>query len=102
MINNVCDMENNNKPMPITFREGRNQNYIEWKQDFDNLESLRNYLRIKMIKIISLRVFVQPLDKTITLKSYVSPSDLTAENYRWLQESRLPGDKFIMVNHRVC
>jgi hypothetical protein len=94
-------MEKMHEPMPITFREGRHQNYIEWKQEFDNLESLRNYLRIKMIKLISLRVFVQPLDKTITLKSYVTPSDLTAENYRWLQESRLPEEKFIMVNHRL-
>jgi hypothetical protein len=95
------NMKNLIKPMPITFREGRSQNYVEWKKEFDNLESLRNYLRIKMIKLISLRVFVQPLEKTITLKSYVTPSDLTAENYRWLQESRLPEEKFIMVNHRV-
>lgn len=95
------NMKNLIKPMPITFREGRNQNFVEWKQEFENLESLRNYLRIKMIKLISLRVFVQPLDKTITLKSYVTPSDLTADNYRWLQESRLPEEKFIMVNHRL-
>jgi hypothetical protein len=95
------NMKNLIKPMPITFREGRSQNYVEWKQEFDNLESLRNYLRIKMIKLISLRVFVQPLEKTITLKSYVTPSDLTSENYRWLQESSLPEEKFIMVNHRA-
>jgi hypothetical protein len=93
-------MKNLIKPMPITFREKCSQNYVEWKQEFDNLESLRNYLRIKMIKLISLRVFVQPLDKTITLKSYVSPSDLTVENYRWLQESRIPEEKFILVNRR--
>jgi hypothetical protein len=93
-------MEKNNKPVPITFREGRHQNYIEWKHEFDNLESLKNYLRIRMIKLISLRMFVEPLEKTITLKSYVAPSDLTAENYRWLQESRMPDEKFIMVNIR--
>ncbi len=53
-----------------------------------------------MIKLISLRMFVEPLEKTITLKSYVTPSDLTAENYRWLQESSLPDEKFIVVNYR--
>lgn len=91
-------MENKNKPVPITFREGQHQNYIEWKQEFDNLDSLRNYLRIRMIKWISLRMFVGPLEKIITLKSYVTPADLTMENYRWLQESTWPDEKFIMVN----
>lgn len=99
----MYDMKNNmNKSLPITFREGRNHNFVEWKQEFENLESLRNYLRIKMIRLISLRVFVQPLEKTITLKSYVTPSDLTVENYRWLQESKLQGEKFIMVNYRTA
>jgi len=93
-------MENINKPIPITFREGRHQNYTEWKQEFNNLESLKNYLRIRMIQLISLRMFVQPLEKTITLKSYVTPSDLTADNYRWLQDSDFPDEKFIMVNYR--
>jgi hypothetical protein len=93
-------MENTNKPMPITFREGQHQNFIEWKQEFDNIESLRNYMRLKMIKWISLRMFVRPLEKTITLKSYVTPADLTVENYKWLQESTLPDEKYIMVNYR--
>jgi hypothetical protein len=93
-------MENTNKPMPITFREGQPQNFVEWKQEFDNIESLRNYMRLKMIKWISLRMFVRPLEKTITLKSYVTPADLTIDNYKWLQESTLPDEKFIMVNYR--
>jgi hypothetical protein len=93
-------MKNKNKPVPITFREGQHQNWVEWKKEFDNLESLKNYLRIRMIKSISLRMFVQPLDKVITLKSYVTPADLTVDNYRWLQESTIPDEKFIMVNYR--
>ena len=93
-------MENINKPVPITFREGHNQGFVEWKQEFDNLESLRNYMRIKMIKWISLRMFVRPIEKMITLKSYVTPADLTPENYRWLQDSSLPDEKFIVVNYR--
>lgn len=61
-------MEKNGKPIAITFREGRKQDFVEWKKEFDNLESLRNYLRIKMIKWISLRMFVRGLEKMITLK----------------------------------
>jgi hypothetical protein len=93
-------MENINKPLPITFREGQNQGFVEWKQEFNNLESLKNYMRIKMINRISLRTFVGPIDKMITLKSHVTPADLTQENYRWLQDSSLPDEKFIMVNYR--
>lgn len=93
-------MENICKPVPITFREGQSQGFIEWKQEFNSLDSLRNYMRIKMIKWISLRVFVRPIDKMVTLKSYVTPADLTQENYRWLQDSSLPDEKFIMVNYR--
>lgn len=93
-------MENINRPVPITFREGRNQNFVEWKHEFNNLESLRNYMRIKMIRWISLRTFIRPIDKMITLKSFVTPEDLTQENYKWLQDSSLPAEKFIIVNYR--
>jgi hypothetical protein len=93
-------MENINKPLPITFREGQNQDFVEWKQEFNDLESLKNYMRFKMINRISLRAFVRPIDKMITLKSFVTPADLTQENYRWLQDSSLPNEKFIMVNYR--
>lgn len=93
-------MENIQKTMPITFREGLNQGFVEWKHEFNNLESLKNYMRIKMIKTISLRVFVPPMHKMITLKSYVSPADLTPENYSWLQDSNLADEKFILVNYR--
>jgi hypothetical protein len=93
-------MEKINKPVQITFREGQNQGLVEWKQEFNDLESLRNYMRIKMIKWISLRTFVRPIDKMITLKSYVTPADLTQENYRWLQDANLSDEKFIVVNYR--
>jgi hypothetical protein len=93
-------MENINKSIPITFRESQPQGFMEWKHEFDNLDSLRNYMRIKMIKWISLRMFVRSIEKMITLKSYVTPSDITPDNYRWLTDSSLPDEKFIVVNYR--
>ena len=93
-------MENRAKQTAITFREKQNQGLIEWKREFENLESLRNYLRIKMIRWISLRMFVQGVNKIITLKSYFTPGELTLENYRWLMDNSPADEKFILVNHR--
>ena len=93
-------METTAKQVAITFRERQDQSFIEWKQEFENLESLRNYMRIKMIRWISLRMFVQGINKIITMKSYFSPGELTQENYRWLMDGSLADEKFILVNHR--
>ena len=93
-------MGNRVKHIAITFRERQDQGLIEWKQEFENLESLRNYLRIKMIKWISLRMFVQGVNKIITLKSYFMPGELTPENYKWLMDEGSADEKFILVNHR--
>jgi hypothetical protein len=94
-------MENMAKQIAITFRERQNQSFVEWKQEFENLESLRNYMRIKMIKWISLRMFVQGVNKIITLKSYFTPGELTLENYRWLLDSNFPDERFILINNRL-
>lgn len=93
-------MDNLHKSVPITFREGNKQHLVEWTKEFSNIESLRNYMRVKMIQNISLRVFVRPMDKMITLKSYIQPADLTMDNYKWLLDSESSGEKFIVVNYR--
>jgi hypothetical protein len=95
-------MENMNKPVPVTFRAGHDQDFVEWKHEFSDMESLRNYMKLKMIRNISLRVFVRPIDKMITLKSFVTPSELTTDNYKWLLDADSADEKFIVVNHRRC
>ena len=84
----------------VFFREGDQQNGKIWNKEFDNLECLRNYLRFKTIRRLSLRTFVDGLGKLMTVKSHITPNELTQENYIWLQENDDSGDKFIMVNFR--
>jgi hypothetical protein len=84
----------------VFFKEEDPHNGKEWHMEFDNLECLRNYLRIKTIQRFSLRAFVDGLGKLMTIKSYITPNELTQENYIWLQDKIAPGDKFIVVNFK--
>ncbi len=84
----------------VFFKEGDHNGSKVWNKEFDNLECLRNYLRIKTIQRFSLRTFVDGLGKLMTIKSHMTPNELTQENYLWLQEQDDPGDKFIMVNFK--
>jgi len=93
-------MKTHSNTFPITFKEGQKDKMKVWNYRFENLESLRNYLKIKMIQRVSIRAFVSGLNKMVTLKSYIAPNDLTEENYNWLSEGGSDEEKFIMVNYR--
>jgi len=93
-------MEKGQYKATVFFREEGRQKDKMWQMDFDNLECLRNYLRIKTIDRISLRTFVDGLGKFMTIKSFITPNELTQENYTWLREEMAHGDKFIAVNSR--
>ena len=84
----------------VFFREENRQSSKAWQMEFDNLECLKNYLRFKTIRRFSLRTFVEGLGKLMTIKSYITPNELTQENFMWLKENSTSGNKFIVVNYR--
>jgi hypothetical protein len=91
-------METTKKKTIVSFRYGDSENRQIWNKEFDNLESLRNYLRVKTIQRLSIRTFVEGLGKLMTIKSYITPNELTQENFIWFQDSNSPEEKFIVVN----
>ena len=91
-------MGNEQHKTVVFFKEGDQQGGKVWNREFDNLECLRNYLRFKTIQRVSLRTFVEGLGKLMTVKSHITPNELTQDNYMWLQENDSSGDKFIVVN----
>ena len=84
----------------VFFKEEDQKNGKAWHMEFDSLECLKNYLRFKTIQRFSLRTFVDGLGKLMTIKSHITPNELTQENYMWLQEDTASGEKYIVVNYR--
>jgi len=93
-------METKKNKTLVYFQEGDQLTGKTWNKEFDNLECLRNYLRIKTISRFSLRTFVDGLGKLMTVKSHITPNDLTQDNYMWLQENTSSQEKFIVVNYK--
>ena len=99
-IRNRLIMGKKQEKTVVFFKEENRQSGKAWQMEFDNLESLKNYLRFKTIRRFSLRTFVEGLGKLMTIKSYITPNELTQDNYMWLKENSASGDKFILVNYR--
>jgi len=84
----------------VFFREEGWKNGKSWHREFESLEGLKNYLKFKTIQRLSLRTFVDGLGKLMTIKSHITPNELTQDNYSWLQDDTASGNKFIVVNYR--
>jgi hypothetical protein len=94
-------METRSKTNLIIFREKQQEGFSEWSQELGDLECLRNYLKTKRIGRISLRTFLSPLNKFITIKSYVTPQQLTSDNYLWLIDYSENEARFISIINKT-
>jgi len=83
----------------ILFREKQQDGFSEWSREIGDVESLRNYLRTSRIGRVSLRTFLSPLNRFVTIKSWVTPDQLTHDNFLWLINNPGNEERFININH---
>ena len=93
-------MENISQINLIIFREKHREGFSEWSQELGDLECLRHYLKTKRIGRISLRTYLMSLNRFVTIKSYVTPEQLTSDNYLWLINYPENESRFISVVHK--